>query len=261
MSLTPEPEPASIAGSRRPSPRGEPSRDPPVRTEGLPDFAGLPALRLPRSLAEDAADVLRTQILAGGLPRGAHLVEARIARQFNVSRGPVREAFKLLRAEGLVEEEPRRGTFVVTLSSVDVREIYDLRAALEGRAARAIARRRDPRTLDELRVTLDAIAAAAAAGDVREVARHDLEFHESICRLSGNARLHMTFQRHVPALQTLIKLDEYLYRSMSEIAAQHEPILAAMRAGDADRAAAACEAHCDDARDLVADYIDRLPAR
>ena len=99
---------------------------------GGPISTPLPALRLPRSLAEDAADVLRTQILAGGLPRGAHLVEARIARQFNVSRGPVREAFKLLRAEGLVEEEPRRGTFVVTLSSVDVREIYDLRAALEG---------------------------------------------------------------------------------------------------------------------------------
>jgi GntR family transcriptional regulator, gluconate operon transcriptional repressor len=257
VSLTPEREPASIAGPRQPSPRGVRTAAPDAR----PDFAGLPALRLPRSLAEDAADVLRTQILAGGLPRGAHLVEARIARQFNVSRGPVREAFKLLRAEGLVEEEPRRGTFVVTLSSVDVREIYDLRAALEGRAARSIARRRDPATLGELRATLDAIAEAAAAGDVREVARHDLEFHESICRLSGNARLHTTFQRHVPALQTLIKLDEYLYRSMSEIAAQHEPIMAAMRAGDADRAAAACEAHCDDARDLVAHYIDRLPAR
>lgn len=255
MSLTPEPEAASVAGSRRPGPR----RD--ARPTARPDLAGLPPLRLPRSLAEDAADVLRTQILSGGLPRGAHLVEARIAHQFNVSRGPVREAFKLLRAEGLVEEEPRRGTFVVTLSSVDVREIYDLRAALEGRAARSIARRRDPATLDELRSTLEAIAAAAAAGDVRAVARHDLEFHESICRLSGNRRLHTVFQRHVPALQTLIKLDEYLYRSMSEIAAQHDPILAAIQAGDADGAAAACEAHCDDARDLVADYIDRLPAR
>jgi DNA-binding GntR family transcriptional regulator len=251
VSLIPEPEPDSIAGSRRPSPRGA----------GRADLAGLPALRPARSLAEDAADVLRTQILAGGLPRGAHLVEARIARQLSISRGPVREAFKLLRAEGLVDEEPRRGTFVVTLSSVDVREIYDLRAALEGRAARSIARRKDPAALEELRSTLGAIAAAAAAGDVREVARHDLEFHESICRLSGNRRLHLVFQHHVPALQTLIKLDEYLYRSMSEIATQHEPILAAMRAGDADRAAAACEAHCDDARDLVADYIDRLPAR
>lgn len=251
MSLRHEPGSASIAGSRRPAPRAA----------ARPDLDGLPALRAPRPLAEDAADVLRTQILAGGLPRGAHLVEARIARQFNVSRGPVREAFKLLRAEGLVEEEPRRGTFVVTLSSVDVREIYDLRAALEGRAARAIARQRDPDAMAELRGTLDAIAAAAASGDVRAVARFDLEFHESLCRLSGNRRLHQVFQRHVPALQTLIKLDEYLYRSLPEIAAQHEPILAAIRAGDAERAAAACEAHSDEARDLVADYIDHLPAR
>lgn len=254
MSPRPETERISIAGSRRPSPRRAPG---PV-AGGSPS---LPALPPPRSLAEDAADVLRGQILAGGLPHGAHLVEARIARQLNVSRGPVREAFKLLRAEGLVEEEPRRGTFVVTLSSADVREIYDLRAALEGRAARAIARTRDPGTIAELRATLDRIAQAAAAGDVHEVARSDLVFHASICRLSGNTRLHTVFQRHVPALQTLIKLDEYLYRSLPDIAAQHEPILAAIRAGDADGAAAACEAHCDEARDLVADYIDRLPAR
>lgn len=254
MRPTPETERTSIAGSRRPSPPRPVDRE-------IAGVTSLPALAPPRSLAEDAADVLRAQILAGGLPRGAHLVEARIARQLNVSRGPVREAFKVLRAEGLVEEEPRRGTFVVTLSSVDVREIYDLRAALEGRAARSIARTRDPQTIALLRATLDRIAAAAAAGDVREVARNDLAFHESLCRLSGNGRLHMVFLRHVPALQTLIKLDEYLYRSLPEIAAQHEPILAAIRAGDADAAAAACEAHCDEARDQVADYIDHLPAR
>ncbi len=97
----------------------------------------------PRSLAEDAADRIREQILSGGFGQGEHLVEAKIAQQLHVSRGPVREAFKLLRAEGLVEEEPRRGTFVVSLSSEDVREIYGLRAAIEGRAARLLASKRD----------------------------------------------------------------------------------------------------------------------
>src|SRR3989442_8712193 len=93
-------------------------------------------LQAPRPLAEDAADLIREQILAGGFRQGEHLVEAKIARQLNVSRGPVREAFKLLRAEGLLDEEPRRGTFVVSLSGDDVREIYDLRAAIEATAAR-----------------------------------------------------------------------------------------------------------------------------
>jgi len=105
----------------------------------------LAPLETPRSLAGDAADRIRESILSGGFRPGEHLVEARIAQQLNVSRGPVREAFKLLRAEGLVEEEPRRGTFVVRLEADDVREIYQLRAAIEGQAARLLTESRPPR--------------------------------------------------------------------------------------------------------------------
>jgi len=71
----------------------------------------LAPLETPRSLAGDAADRIRESILSGGFRPGEHLVEARIAQQLEVSRCPVRYAFKLLRADGLVEEEPRRVTF------------------------------------------------------------------------------------------------------------------------------------------------------
>src|SRR4249919_4163351 len=117
--------------------------------------APLQPLQAPRSLAEDAADRIREQILAGGFTQGEHLVEARIAEQLNVSRGPVREAFKLLRSEGLLQEEPRRGTFVVSLSADDVREIYGLRAAIEGRAARLLVRANDPIARAGLRALAD----------------------------------------------------------------------------------------------------------
>ena len=129
----------------------------------MSDTTGAATLRpldAPRSLAEDAADRIREQILAGGFAQGEHLVEARIAEQLNVSRGPVREAFKLLRSEGLLQEEPRRGTFVVSLSAEDVREIYGLRAAIEGRAARLLAGRQDPAALAELRSLLTSIEVA-----------------------------------------------------------------------------------------------------
>ena len=98
----------------------------------------LTPIEAPRSLAGDAADRIREEILAGGFRPGDHLVEAKIAEQLSISRGPVREAFKLLRAEGLLKEEPRRGTFVVSLSADDVREIYELRAALESAAGRLL---------------------------------------------------------------------------------------------------------------------------
>jgi DNA-binding GntR family transcriptional regulator len=218
-------------------------------------------LRAPRSLAEDAADLIREEILSGGFRQGEHLVEARIAKQLNVSRGPVREAFKLLRAEGLVDEEPRRGTFVVRLSARDVREIYDLRAGIEARAAAALARANRTPDTDELRVHIARMEEAAQAGDVVGVSRHDLAFHDALCRLSGNDRLQEVFLRYVPMLKPLLRLDEQVYRSLNEIAGQHRPIVEAIASSDAEAAARRCEEHCEHAGELISAYIEGLPDR
>jgi GntR family transcriptional regulator of gluconate operon len=226
-----------------------------------PGGATLKPLNAPRSLTEDAADRIREQILSGGFRQGEHLVEARIAEQLNVSRGPVREAFKLLRAEGLLEEEPRRGTFVVSLSPGDVREIYGLRAAIEGRAARLLATDPAPAAVAELRALLERIDGAIKAGDYAEVFRRDLEFHDGLCRLSGNARLHEVFVRYVPMLRALLRLDERVVDSLDDIAMQHHPLLEAIAAGDAEAAARHAEEHSDHAGELIAAYIEHLPDR
>ncbi len=223
--------------------------------------ATLRPLDAPRSLAEDAADRIREQILAGGFAQGEHLVEARIAEQLNVSRGPVREAFKLLRSEGLLLEEPRRGTFVVSLSADDVREIYSLRAAIEGRAARLLAAKQDVAAVAELRGLLSSIEAAAAAGDVAAVYRQDLAFHDAVCRLSGNARLHEVFARYVPMLRALLHVDERMQDSLAAVAEQHRPIVDAIDAGDVQGAMTHTEHHCDQAGELIAAYLDSLPER
>jgi DNA-binding GntR family transcriptional regulator len=216
-------------------------------------------LQAPRPLAEDAADRIREQILSGGFRPGEHLVEARIAHQLNVSRGPVREAFKLLRAEGLLEEEPRRGTFVVKLSAADVLEIYGLRAAIEGRAARMIARSRDAESIAELARLADAIDDAAERGDNLAIARADLAFHKGLCDLSGNARLSEVFLRYIPMLRALLRLDERVYVSLEEIALQHRPMVEAIASGDENEAAAVFGFHCEQAGELIAAYIDTLP--
>ena len=218
-------------------------------------------LDAPRSLAEDAADRIREQILAGGFVQGEHLVEARIAEQLNVSRGPVREAFKLLRSEGLLLEEPRRGTFVVSLSADDVREIYSLRAAIEGRAARLLAGKKDAAAIAELQALLASIEAAAKADDVAALYRQDLAFHDAVCRLSGNARLHEVFARYVPMLRALLHVDERMQDSLADVAEQHRPIVEAIEAGDVQAAMAHAEQHCDQAGDLIAAYLESLPER
>jgi DNA-binding GntR family transcriptional regulator len=215
-------------------------------------------LSVPRPLAEDAADVIRERILDGRFHHGEHLVEATLARQLQISRGPIRDAFKLLRAEGLVAEEPRRGTFVVTLSSRDVREIYELRAAIEGAGASAIASNPGVDSISELHGIINRMAAAVERSDLRAVGAADLDFHEAICQLSGNSRLHTVFLQHVLALRTLIKVDEHLYSS-AEIVTQHRPILDAIEHGDAALAKSLCETHCREAKETVVAYLEALP--
>jgi GntR family transcriptional regulator, gluconate operon transcriptional repressor len=212
-------------------------------------------LEAPRSLAEDAADRIREQILSGGFRQGEHLVEAKIAEQLNISRGPVREAFKLLRAEGLLKEEPRRGTSVVSLTADDVIEIYGLRAALEGRAGRMVARTRDPRALERLRELAADIDEAVATGDAVAVSRADLAFHEGLCELSGNSRIHDVFVRYVPTLRGLLRLDEQVLGSLDEISLQHRPIVEAIEAGDEEAAAGLLNEHSEHAGELIAGVL------
>lgn len=218
-------------------------------------------LQTRKLLAEDVADRIREEILLGGFSQGERLIEASIAQQLGVSRGPVREAIKLLRAEGLVKEEPHRGTFVVRLTSVDVREIYDLRAGLEARAARRLTASARPADLRQMRRLLDRLLQAATDGDVAGVSQADLAFHEGVCRLSHNRRLHEVFVRHVPMLRNLMKLDEHIYRSMADVAVEHEPLVAALESGDPQQAANRFAEHVDRAMDQVSTYIDALPGR
>ncbi|MEP6759593.1 MAG: GntR family transcriptional regulator [Actinomycetota bacterium] len=217
--------------------------------------APLAPLAAPRSLAEDAADRIRAQILSGGFSQGEHLVEAKIAEQLAISRGPVREAFKLLRAEGLLNEEPRRGTFVVSLTADDVREIYGLRAALEGRAARLLARGRDAAALARLRALADQIDVAVATGDSAAVSRADLAFHHGLCELCGNSRILEVFDRYVPTLRALLRLDELVLRSLSEVSLQHRPFVEAIEAGDEDEAARLLAEHSEEAGELIARVV------
>lgn len=213
-------------------------------------------LKTRRLLAEHVADRIREAILAGRLHQGERLVEARFAEQLGVSRGPLREAFKLLRAEGLVREEPHRGTFVTSLTGGDVREIDDLRAAIEGRAAKLLADAGRPADMRALRRLLDDVEDAAHRADARATAEADLAFHDAVRKLCNNRRLHDVFVRHVPLLQSLMKLDEQLYGTLDDAAFEHEPMVAAITDGEADLAAERFEAHIDRARDLVAAYLD-----
>jgi len=228
--------------------------------EQIDDIPAMAPIAVPRKLAEDAADALRERILAGDLKFGTHLVEAKLASRLGVSRGTVREAIKILVADGLVREEARRGAHVVPLSARDVQEIYDVRSAVEGRAARILAERRDPATIGALAESVAVITRAAADGDLVALRRGDLAFHTRICELSGNARLVEIFNRYVPIIQSLLAYDQTAYSSLSDIVREHLVIFESIRDGDAVRAAAEVEGHCDRSAETVAAHFSADPA-
>ncbi len=181
-----------------------------------------------QTLGTQAADAIRELIVSGQLAGGDRIVEARVAEQLGTSRGPVRDALRLLGQEGLVRDEPRRGTFVVQLTAQDVHDIYDLRIAVETAAVRLVIERGGPDAL--ARIGAAARAMHAAGDDATLAARADLRFHGTVCAASGNCRLYDFFNRHATELLILLRLDEgELGHEPNSIAGEHEDLLAALR--------------------------------
>jgi DNA-binding GntR family transcriptional regulator len=198
-----------------------------------------------RVFREEIREQLIEDILNGHLPPGARIVETRIAQQFGVSQGPVREALRDLELFGFVVSSPFRGTQVRQISTDDLLEIYPIRAALEGVAARAAAARIDEPTLARLEQLIAAMRDAAARDDHRAEADADHAFHHEIVKASGNHMLEHVWQTMRLSITTCVT-HSVTHRSLHEIAERHVVVLDALRARDADRAEAAIRRHIEE---------------
>ncbi len=201
--------------------------------------------------ADRAYEAIRTAILDGDYGAGDRLPEEDLAELVGVSRTPVREALRRLAAEGIVEFQPNRGAFVAELSTREVREVFDLRAVLEGFAARLAARDVTPGDLDKLRALADEmeqLAASEAADRLDRIAELNTQFHAHVVQVADNRLLgslvaglvqvptvHRTFHQYD---------DEGLARSM----AHHRELIAALAAGDVNWAGTVMRSHVYAAR-------------
>jgi len=147
-----------------------------------------PLERPERSLAAQASDALRDLILRKVLVSGQRLNEVELAAALGISRAPLREGMQRLTSEGLLTLVGQRGAFVSTISPDDLRELYEVRIALETHAARFAADRADKALLSELSTLLDETQTQLAGSDSGGYPE-DLDFHERLVRMSGNGRL------------------------------------------------------------------------
>jgi DNA-binding GntR family transcriptional regulator len=207
------------------------------------------------NLAISVADALRDSIARGELPPGTHLVEVELARQLGVSRGPLREALRILESEGLVTSYRSRGSFVSEMTERDIREIYSLRMILEEEAIRLAARRGTPEALDDLETTLKAMLEAANAGDLAQVLDLDIDFHRQIWEMADHTRLKDILGGIAIQVKMYVAVQTKLYDDLAMGVSDHETFLEALRAGDEKGAAKAMRKHLQEAEDTVMDYL------
>lgn len=160
-------------------------------------------------------EYLREQLLSGKIQPHQHLIEAKIARDIGTSRTPVREALHSLEREGLIESIPRVGYVVKPISEQEVEEICEIRAAIEGLAARWAMEKAHEKLVIELEKNISIAEDKVSKGNVRAFVDRDAKFHEIISKFSGSQRLlelAQTLRRHMLRyrIQSIYSVDNVL---------------------------------------------------
>jgi DNA-binding GntR family transcriptional regulator len=203
------------------------------------------------SLHDEVAAQLRDRIFAGELTPGMFLDEARLAEQMRISRTPLREALKVLTAEGLVRHEPRRGCFVGEVTEQDLDEIFPVIALLEGRCAREAALNATDAELEALDVLHERLGRHARARRINDYYAVNFAIHEAIITLANNRWLAQV----IGDLRKIVKLSRLqqlhapgrLNQSLSE----HMAVFAALKARDPEGAEAAMRTHLTRQREAL----------
>ena len=192
----------------------------------------------PRTLRSEIVNMIRDAIISGKLEPGEHLKESAIAEQMSVSRIPIREAFRQLEQEGLITSIPNQGSFVKVFNEKDIREIFTLRAALEGLACEIVLKEEklDSADFEFLEDLIERQKEAIGDRDFDRLTGLDMDFHEFICKKSGSERLLKMWCSLRAQIQVLFHQRFRTYEWVPQtVDVDHSTILEALRQGDATR--------------------------
>ena len=194
-----------------------------------------------RPLRDVVTAELRRLILAGELIPGERLVEDRLAQQLGVSRNPVREAIRVLAAEGFVEVTPGAGAAVARLPAGEAEELFDVRMALEGLDRAAVGAQGDAGDVGRLRGVLDDARVAVDEGRLDEVADLNTAFHTAVAETAGNAYLNLVVGPMLRRAQWVFA--QTAWQRAPHSWTEHLGLYEAIAAGDESEAEARAVAH------------------
>jgi phosphonate utilization transcriptional regulator len=207
------------------------------------------ALLQSSSLTNVVQQEIERAILQGEYAPGSKLIEAALAEKMGVSRGPVREAFRMLEEAGLVRTEKNRGVFVRDIPIGEAVEIFDLRAAMDELVGRKLAREATPAQLKELKGLVDAMEKAVKAQDARQYHLLNLQFHDRMVEMAGNSKLTAIYRKLIKELSLFRRLNLADGWLLPISASEHRQIMKAIASGDADAAGKAMFDHAMDSKE------------
>jgi GntR family transcriptional regulator, gluconate operon transcriptional repressor len=213
-----------------------------------------------KGLGSQVAAALREAIAGGEFLRGERLIEVDLAEHFGVSRGPVRDAIRILQVEGLVESQPP-GMVVTGIDEEAINEIYSLRGAIEGLAVRLAVTAPLRQGFEAIASHVEAMERAAAANDPASFAQADVAFHNQICLVSGHRRLADVWQRYEPIMMTLLRLTISLDQDLGSSAAKHRALLELLKGNDVAAAESELAGHLEGSRARMVKVWERALQR
>ena len=215
----------------------------------------------PTRLAEDLRCRLETEIFSGTLMPGERLDETRLAKRFGVSRTPVREALLQLASSGLIEMRPRQGAVVATITVQSLLQMFEVMAELEAMCARLAARRTTPAERAAIKDAHEACKRSAAEADPAAYYEANRAFHETLYAGAHNAYLEDSTRSLRNRLNAYRRFQLHQRGRIAQSLSEHEAVVEAIAAGDAEAAENAMHAHVTIQGDVFTDLISLLPPR
>jgi len=205
-----------------------------------------------KPLREIVFNTMRHAIIEGDFKPGQRLMEVQLAEQMGVSRTPVREAIRKLELEGLVIMVPRKGAYVAGLSSEDIKDVVEIRAILEGFAAKQASYNYTPQDIKQLEAVFKNFEQAVLENSIVDLINYDTEFHEVIYKIANNTKLiqisnalREQVQRYRVAYFTQTHRTDILLK-------EHRSMLDAIINKDGNRAREIAEQHVSSTEELIA---------